>query len=82
MMLMKNMPERVPHALLVIAPTTSVTAQAETHALTQFSFTEEIAVAYERTAAEILAAVKEDVNAHTAGAEPSDDATMLGLVYN
>ena len=36
----------------------------------------------ERTAAEILAAVKEDVNAHTAGAEPSDDVTMLGLVYN
>ena len=35
----------------------------------------------ERTAAEILAAVRGAVEKHANGAEPSDDVTMLGLVY-
>ena len=35
----------------------------------------------EQTAEEILAAVRGAVDAHANGAEPSDDVTMLGLVY-
>lgn len=35
----------------------------------------------ERTAAEILAAVRDAVERHAGGAEPSDDVTMLGLTY-
>ena len=35
----------------------------------------------EKTAEEILAAVRGAVDAHANGAEPSDDVTMLGLVY-
>ena len=35
----------------------------------------------ERTSAEILAAVKRAVKVHAGGAEPSDDVTMLGLIY-
>ena len=34
-----------------------------------------------RTAKEILGAVQAAVDAHASGAEPSDDITMLGLVY-
>ena len=36
----------------------------------------------EMTSSEILAAVKHAVEVHTDSAEPSDDVTMLGLVYN
>jgi sigma-B regulation protein RsbU (phosphoserine phosphatase) len=36
----------------------------------------------EMTSSEILAAVKHAVEVHTDNAEPSDDVTMLGLVYN
>ena len=35
----------------------------------------------EKTAEEILAAVRGAVDAHANGAEPSDDVTMLGLIY-
>ena len=35
----------------------------------------------EKAAEEILAAVRRAVEAHADGAEPSDDITMLGLVY-
>jgi sigma-B regulation protein RsbU (phosphoserine phosphatase) len=35
----------------------------------------------ERTAAEILAAVRDAVERHADGADPSDDVTMLGLTY-
>ena len=35
----------------------------------------------EQTAEEILAAVRGAVDAHANGAEPSDDVTMLGLIY-
>lgn len=36
----------------------------------------------EMTSSEILAAVKHAVEVHTDNADPSDDVTMLGLVYN
>ncbi len=36
----------------------------------------------EKSAKEILGAVQAAVDAHADGAEPSDDVTMLGLVYN